>query len=382
MRLKFLLLGLLACNMAFAQKKPYLLVGTYTDGKGQGIYVYNFNTKTGDNSLQSVTKTTNPSYLAVAPNNKIVYAVNETHDTTGSYIGGSVTSFAFDGTNGKLTNMGKQNSGGKDPCYVSVTNNGKYVFVGNYSSGTFAEFAVKADGSLDTARQVIAHTGSGPNKDRQEGPHVHSTVLSPDNNYLFVPNLGIDKVMIYQINKNTGKLTPAPTPFAATAGGAGPRHFDFAPNKKYAYLITEMGANVIAYRYENGKLVKLQDISILPKDFKGEVGAADIHVSHDGQFLYCSNRGIANNITIFSINQTTGKLTVVGFQSTLGKAPRNFNFDPTGNFLLVANQRSDNIIIFKINRKTGMLTDTGKRIEVPNPVCIKWVASLPSKGGF
>ena len=143
-----------------------------------------------------------------------------------------------------------------------------------------------------------------------------------------------------------------------------------------------MGANVIAYRYENGKLVKLQDISILPKDFKGEVGAADIHVSHDGQFLYCTNRGIANNITIFSINQTTGKLTVVGFQSTLGKAPRNFNFDPTGNFLLVANQRSDNIIIFKINRKTGMLTDTGKRIEVPNPVCIKWVASLPSKGGF
>lgn len=373
MRLKFLLPALLICGIATAQKKPYLLVGTYTSGKSQGIYVYTFNTKTAVDSLVSIAKTKNPSYLAVSPNNKNVYAVNETEDTTGPYIGGGVTAFSFDKSTGTLTAMDQQLSGGKNPCYVSVTKSGKYVFVGNYSSGTLAEFPVKSNGSIDSASQVIAHTGTGPNKQRQEGPHVHSTVLSPDNKYLFVPNLGIDKVMIYDVNKNTGKLTPALAPFAATDSGAGPRHFEFSHNGKYAYLITEMAGKVVAYRYGSGRLVKLQTISILPKNFTGEIGAADIHASQDGKFLYCSNRGTANNITIFSINPVTGKLAVVGYQSTLGETPRNFNFDPTGNFLLVANQRSDDIIIFKINKKTGLLKDTGKRINVPNPVCIKWI---------
>ena len=373
MRIRFLLMSLLSCSIATAQKKPYLLVGTYTSGKSEGIYVYTFDSKNAGNNLISVAKTSNPSYLAISPNKKTVYAVNENADTTVSVIGGAVTAFSFDAANGILTAMDKQLSGGTNPCYVSVDKSGKWLFAGNYSSGTLSVFPVKANGSIDAASQVIAHTGTGPNKERQEGPHVHATVVSPDNDYLFVPNLGIDKVMIYRINKTTGKLTPASTAFAKTDAGAGPRHFDFAPNKKYAYLMEELSGNVIAYHYSDGKINKIQSISCLAKNFKGTVGAADIHVSHDGKFLYCSNRGDANTITIFAINQQDGKLTVAGYQPALGKTPRNFNFDPTGNFLLVANQQSDNIVIFKIDRKTGLLTDTGKRISVPNPVCIKWI---------
>lgn len=371
MRLKFLLLALLAGSIVTAQKKTYLLVGTYTSKKGEGIYVYDFNTKTADNSLVSLVKSSNPSYLAVSPNKKIVYAANENADSTTEGIGGSVSAFAFD--NGQLTFINKQFSGGKHPCYVAVDKSGKWVFAGNYSSGTFAVFPTTSTGAIDPATQVIAHTGSGPNKDRQEASHVHATVLSPDNDYLFVPNLGIDKVMSYNFNKTTGKLTPSAQVSANSEPGSGPRHIEFAPNKKYAYLAEEMTGTVVVYAYKNGQLTRVQRISALPKDFKGSFGGADIHVSADNRFLYCSNRGSSNSITIFKIDQINGKLTVVGQQSTMGKTPRNFNFDPSGNFLLVANQESDNIVIFKINKATGLLTATGKQILVPNPVCVKWI---------
>lgn len=373
MNLRFLLLSLLAFSVATAQKNPYLLVGTYTSGKSEGIYVYSFNTRNADNNLISVAKTSNPSYLAIAPNKKTVYAVNENADTTGSVVGGAVTAFSFNAADGKLTAMDKQLSGGTNPCYVAVDKSGKWVFAGNYSSGTLAVFPVKPNGSINAASQVIAHTGTGANKERQEGPHVHSTVLSPDNNYLFVPNLGVDKVFIYQFNKASGKLTPTAAKTANSEPGSGPRHLEFAPNGRYAYLTEELTGTVVVYKYNNGKLIKQQRLSALPKDFTGAAGSADIHVSPDGKFLYCSNRGDANTITIFSINPANGKLTVVGSQSTLGKTPRNFNFDPTGNYLLVANQQSDNIVIFKIDKKTGLLTDTGKQILVANPVCIKWI---------
>ncbi len=373
MRTTILLLSLFSFTLATAQKKPYLLVGTYTSGKSKGIYVYSFDEKNATVDLLSTAPIKNPSYLAVSPDKKTVYSVVETADTTDGVVGGGVTAFSFDATNGKLTAMNTQASGGTNPCYVSVTKSEKWVFAANYSSGTLSEFPVIDNGNIGAASQTIAHTGTGPNKNRQEGPHVHSTVLSPDDNYLFVPNLGIDKVMIYRINSATGKLTPAPQPFVATAPGSGPRHFDFAPNKRFAYLMEEMSGDVVTYGYNNGSLKQLQSISSIPDNFKGNVGAADIHVSPDGKFLYCSNRDDGNTITIFSINQQTGKLKVAGHQSTLGKTPRNFNFDPSGNFLLVANQNSDNIVIFKINKKTGLLTDTDKRIEVPNPVCVKWI---------
>ncbi|MEO6550137.1 MAG: lactonase family protein [Ferruginibacter sp.] len=365
---------LLAFKMAPAQNNAYLLIGTYTAGKSEGIYVYNFNSLTGGSSFVSTAKTANPSFLTVSPNHKMVYAVTENADTTKFGIGGAITAFSFDKSNGSLTEINSQFSGGKHPCYVAVDPTGKWVFAANYSSGNAALLPVQKNGSLGPVKQVLQDSGSGPNKERQEGPHVHSTVLSPDGKYLFTPDLGTDKVMIYSFDKIKGKLTPAPTPFAKSEEGSGPRHFCFHPNGRYAYLMQEMSGTVMAYKYNAGKLTDLQRISAHPADFPGNIGSADIHVSPDGKFLYCSNRGDANSITIFKVNGLTGKLTLVGRQSTLGKTPRNFNFDPSGNFLLVANQESDDIIIFKINKKSGQLTNTGKKINVPNPVCIQWIS--------
>ena len=361
---------------AFSQSSAddhYLLIGTYTSGKSEGIYVYKFNSQTGDVSYASTAKNiSNPSYLAVSPNEKFVYAANENHNTGNS--GGEITSFSFDKKTGTLAELNKQPSAGNDPCYVSVDKAGKWVFAGNYSSGTASVLPVKKDGSLDPAVCIIQHEGSGVNSDRQEGPHVHSTVLSKDNNYVFVSDLGIDKIMIYSFNNKTGKLTPAPVPYVELEPGAGPRHFDFHPNNKFAYLMEEMSGGISVYAYKGkGQLDLIQNISALPPDFIGTVGSADIHVTDDGKFLYASNRGESNTIGIFKINQQSGELTLVGHQSTLGKTPRNFNVDPSGNFLLVANQESDNIIIFKRDKQTGLLTDTGKKIEVGNPVCLKWI---------
>jgi len=361
---------------AVAQKNTdehYLLAGTYTSGKSEGIYIYKFNSQTGEYSYVSTAKNvSNPSYLTVSPDEKYVYAVNENHNDKQS--GGEVTSFSFDKKTGTLTRLNQQPSAGNDPCYISITKSGKFVLVGNYSSGTASVLPVKKDGSLDTAISVIQHEGSGVNSERQEGPHVHSTVLSKDNNYVFISDLGIDKIMIYSFDTKKGNLTPAPTPYVEVEPGAGPRHFEFHPNNKFAYLMEEMSGSISVFAYKGkGQLDLLQNISALPPDYIGSVGSADIHVSADGKFLYASNRGESNTIAIFSINQQSGELSPAGHQSTLGKTPRNFNFDPSGNFLLVANQDSDNIIIFKRDKTTGLLSDTGKKIEIGNPVCIKWI---------
>jgi 6-phosphogluconolactonase len=371
MKKNLLYLFLLCSLSAIAQKEHYLLIGTYTGVKSEGIYVYKFNSATGDNSFVSVVKSSNPSFLAVSPNNKFVYAVNENADSTRFTVGGNISAFAFNKMNGTLTEINKQPSGGKHPCYVAIDKTGQWVFAGNYSSGSIGLLHTNKDGSLDTLKQIIQHQGSGPNAGRQQGPHVHSTNLSADNKYLYVPDLGIDKVMIYAFDKKKGVLKY--TSAASSEPGNGPRHFEFAPNNKFAYLMEEMSGTVVCYKAVNGNLQMQQRISALPANFKGAVGAADIHISPNGKFLYCSNRGDANSISIFSINAANGKLTLLGQQSTLGKTPRNFNFDPSGNFLLVANQNSDDIVVFKIDTKTGLLTDSGKRINVGNPVCLKWV---------
>ncbi len=373
MSARLLFLCLFFFKVAFAQTNANLLIGTYTSGKSEGIYVYAFNTETGDSKKLSSIQTPNPSYLAVSPDQKIVYAVSETDLAKKEGSGGAVIAFSFNQANGSLSLINQQFSQGKNPCFVSVDKTGKWLFVSNYSSGSAVLFPVRADGGLETAKQVLQDKGTGPNKDRQEGPHVHSAVLSPDNKFLFTPDLGLDKVMIYRFDKKHGTLSPSVPPFAASVPGSGPRHFEFHPNNKYAYLIEEMSGMVVAFIYKKGKLASFQRISALPADFAGSIGSADIHVSPDGRFLYASNRGESNTIAIFSIDNKSGKLTAIGHQSTLGKTPRNFNFDPRGNFLLVANQNSDDIVVFKINKATGLLTDTGKRINVPNPVCIKWI---------
>jgi 6-phosphogluconolactonase len=348
----------------------YLLVGTYDSPKSEGIYVYSFNKRDGSAKEISHVKTANPSYLAVSPNQKYVYAVNENADSTGT--GGGVTAFILNKKSGQLSQLNYQSSEGNHPCYITTDKTGKYVVAGNYSSGSLSILPVKPNGSLLKASQVFQHTGRSANEERQTGPHVHATVFSPDEKFLFVPDLGIDKIKVYTFH--SGKLKPAINFDVSTGPGSGPRHFVFHPNGKFAYLVQEILGSVNAYSYRNGRLSVLQEgMSALPLTYNGPIGSADIHVSPDGKFLYVSNRGGSNSIAVFSINPSTGKLKIRNHQTTMGEKPRNFNFDPSGNFLLVGNQDNDEIVIFKRNKETGLLTDTGKRIKVGKPVCIKWI---------
>jgi 6-phosphogluconolactonase len=215
-------------------------------------------------------------------------------------------------------------------------------------------------------------SGTSVNTDRQEKAHVHSAIFSPDEQFLFTPDLGTDKIMIYAFDASSQEpLKPADPPFTEAGKGNGPRHFTFHPNNKFAYLIEELSGTVAAYKYSNGQLTFIERLITHPKNYKGDIGSADIHLSLDGKFLYASNRGDENTVTIFSVNPSTGRLNLKGYQSTLGKTPRNFLIDPTGNFLLVANQDSDNIVIFKRDKQTGLLKSTGVQIKIPRPVCLK-----------
>ena len=352
------------------QGLSHLLIGTYTNKKSEGIYVYSFDNKTGEAKLEHTIKgVSNPSYLALSPNNNFLYSVEENGGQ-----GAKVSAFAFNRQTGMATYLNSRPSGGDGPCYVSVSETGSDVFVANYSGGSLTVLHTLADGSLDSAAQNIVHQGSSVNKERQEKPHVHSVVLSPDNHYLMVPDLGMDKIMVYRFDpSNNQPLTPAKPEFEAVKPGAGPRHIIFHPNGRFAYATEEMSASVAVFSYANGKLSPLQTISMLSVGYKGKVGAADIHLSPDSKFLYASNRGDANEIVIYTLQPGTGMLKYVGRQSTFGKTPRNFVIDPSGNFLLVANQGSDNVFIFKRNPRTGLLSLTQNKIEVDSPVCLKLV---------
>lgn len=348
----------------------HLLIGTYTNGGSEGIYSYKFDSQNGNITPLGVCKTDNPSFLAISPDKKFVYAVNENGSANNP---GSVASFAFNKKSGTLSLLNLEPTGGAHPCYVAIDKTGKWVTAGNYSGGSVSVFPVKEKGFLDKVRTVEQHEGHSVNTKRQDRPHVHATIFSPDDNYLLVPDLGTDKVMIYRLNKNNGALEATEPGFFKTDAGAGPRHLDFHPPGRFAYLSEEMSGNVTALKYNDGKLEKIETLSAHPADFKGNIGTADIHVSPDGEFLYVSNRGDANNIAIFSIDQQSGRLSLKGFQPVSGKTPRNFGIDPSGNFLLAANQDSNEVVIFQRDKKSGLLTDTGKRIAVEKPVCIKWI---------
>lgn len=371
--LLFMMMAIFSLAMAQTPKgKTYhLLVGTYTnESKTNGIHVYSFNTATGEFKEKSKTlNVNNPSFLVVSKDKKNVYAVSEGGQGKG------ISAYSFNATTGELAFLNSTPAGGNGPCYISVDDKKQTVFTGNYGGGSLSATKLNADGSLSDNIQVIQHEGGSVNKSRQDKPHVHAVVLSPDNGYLFVPDLGTDKVNIYRYDPSAEKpLTRAAQPFASVHAGGGPRHFTFHPNGKHAYLVLEMEGAVVGFDYKDGMLTEKQRITMLAPGFNGRVGAADIHVSPDGKFLYASNRGDANEIVIYAIDKN-GKLTYAGRQSSLINTPRNFAIDPTGNFLLVGNQNSDDIVIFKRDKKTGLLTDSGKRIQVDKPVCLKFVAT-------
>lgn len=346
----------------------HLLVGTYTTGKSDGIYTYRFDSQTGSLTMEHVERgVINPSYLVVSPKGKHIYAVNELCEDTGT-----VSAFEFDQKTGELSFINQQPSAGAAPCYITMDKMQQHAIAGNYGGG-LSVLPIQKDGSLGAAIQTIHHEGSSINKSRQESSHIHSTVFSPDGKYLFVVDLGTDKVYAYRYNAlDKAPLQPAPIPLTSIMPGSGPRHITFSPSGKHAYVIQELTAEVAAFDYNDGKLSHIQTISMTAPDFKGEVGAAAIHISPDGKFLYTSNRLDANEITVYEIARN-GVLELIGRQSTLGKTPRDFTIDPTGRFLLAANQNSDNIVVFNRDINTGMLNPTGVAIEVGSPVYLKMV---------
>jgi 6-phosphogluconolactonase len=344
-------------------------VGTYTRDGSVGIYVYNYNTETGELSAVGSAESDNPSFLAIHPSGKYLYAINEISEINGEKAGG-ISAFAI-ADSGELSALNQQSVKGPGPCHLCIDATGKYALVANYGGGSVCVLPINEDGSLQEASDFIQHDGSSVNERRQKEPHAHSINLDAQNRFAYVADLGMDKVLAYELNLETGKLKLAQT--ISVAPGQGPRHFDLHPNGKYAYLINEIGNTVNAYNYDatTGALIETQSITTLPSGFTERSHTADIHVSPDGKFVYGSNRG-HDSIAIYAVSDD-GTLTSVGQESTGGKNPRNFAIDPTGNFLLAANQDTNNIVTFRINKENGTLEKTGTEIEVPRPVCIKFL---------
>lgn len=346
-----------------AQAQNYnLLIGTYTNkGNSEGIYVYDYNSLTADTKLKHVAKNVvNPSYLALSPDQKFLYSVNEDGKNS------AVSAFGYEPKSGAISFLNKKPSQGADPCFVMV--DGKNVMIANYSGGSITAYSRNADGSLSDHQQLIQHTGKSIDIKRQASAHVHQVQLSPDQKYLIANDLGEDQLYIYHYSpKQSTPLSLKST--IKTTAGTGPRHLSFSPNGKFAYLAHEFNGSITAFSYRNGSLTKLQEIASTDKSFTGKVDGADIHLSADGKFLYETNRGDANTISTFAI-QANGTLKLVEIVSSLGKGPRNFSIDPSGNFLLVAHQYTNDVVIFKRDQKSGKLKDSGKRINVGVPVCL------------
>jgi 6-phosphogluconolactonase len=351
-----------------------LYVGTYTRGPSKGIYAYKFDHATGKlTSVGLAGETSNPSFLAVHPSQRFLYAVNENDN-------GTVSAFAVDPA-GKLKALNQVSSKGSGPCHLSVDHTGKWLFVANYNNGSVAAYPINADGSLVEATATFQHAGKSVNAERQSGPHAHVATISPDNRFVWVCDLGLDEVRSYRIDPAKG-MTPNNPPFAKVEPGAGPRHVVFRADSKFAYVENEMAAAVTVFSYDadKGVMNPLQVISTLPEGYTGTKSGAEIAIHPSSKFLYTSNRG-HNSIAIFKMVTPTGTLFFTGTVPTEGKTPRNFVIDPTGNYLFAANQDSNNIVAFKIDQQTGGLTPTGDKYDVGAPVCLVFLSTARAATG-
>jgi len=372
-----LLLVLFALSAGALAADSYLAyVGTYTTGESKGIYAYRYDAQSGKMTpLGLAAETENPSFVTLDPHGHFLYAVNEVPKYQGQASGG-VSAFAVDPKTGKLTFLNEVPSRGADPCYISLDKTGKFVLVANYTGGNVAVFPIHPDGRLGEATGFVQHTGSGPNHDRQEGPHAHWIEVTPDNRYAIVADLGLDELLVYHFDAAKGLLKPNHPPFIKIAPGSGPRHFAFHPNGVRAYVIDEMvgAVNTFSFDSKSGTLHLLQTVPTLPTGFSGENTTAEIEAHPNGRFVYASNRG-HDSIVVYAVDPKAGTLRLVQDVPTQGKAPRNFQIDPTGTRLFVANQETGNIVPFHINSKTGKLTPAGEPLKIASPVCVKFVAA-------
>lgn len=365
------------------QNELLVYVGTYTEkirfgtgqifkGKGEGIHIYRVDPATGSWRPHAIAEgVKNPSYLALHPNRRFLYAVNEFKEFRGQ-ASGALSSFTIDPANGKLQLINMVATHGTDPCHVIVDHTGKYALVANFASGSVAVFPVRPDGGLEEACEVVQHEGSSVDPVRQKGPHAHSVTLEDSNRFLYVPDLGLDRLMIYLFDAGKGRLRAHDQPWLETKPGAGPRHFLLHPNNNVGYLINELDSTIMALGYdsETGRVEALQTVPTLPESFQGHSTCADIHIDPSGTHLFGSNRG-HDSIVSYRIDSESGKLTHVAHIPTGGKTPRNFVIDPSGTSLSVANQDSDNVVHFRIDG--GRLEATGQITDTPTPVCLKFL---------
>jgi 6-phosphogluconolactonase len=359
----FLLSLIFVVPISAQQNTCNLIVGTYTNScQSNGIYVYDFNLETGDCTLKNNTsESVNPSFLNLSDDKTTLYAVNENGQNS------TVSSFKFDKDQGKLDLINIQDAGGADPCHI--INDKNHTITANYSGGNIAVFGKNNDGSLTPAKQIIQHFGKSINTERQNSPHPHMVYFSNDKKYVLANDLGTDKIYIYNYNPIARTSILELKSETTLKAGIGPRHLTMSKDGKWVYVLQELSGNISGFKFSKGKLKLVFETTVLDVDFKDAPRAADIHISADGKFLYASNRGTANDISIFEILKS-GYLKFIARNSTLGNGPRNFAIDPSGNFLLVANQFTNNIVIFKRDKTTGLLTDTGKNINLCSPVCL------------
>jgi 6-phosphogluconolactonase len=352
-----------------SNNRIFLFVGSYTDGKPDtGIYVFELEVLNGSlKQISVVDEVVNPSFLDISPDGKNLYVCTETKLPQN----GNISAYFFNSENGTLIFLNKETTGGENPIYVAVDNSNRFVATGNYGSGNFCVFNTNKNNGLNPYYKFFQLSGSSINKQRQEKSHVHATVFSPDNKFLYVTDLGTDKISVYEFNAGADKsLIELGSLSVNCVPGSGPRHLTFHPKKNFAYCIEELSGTISAFTYNDGGLDSIQRIFACSEQ-KDVYSSADIHISPDGLFLYASNR-IENTIAIFSVDKNSGRLKLIGHQSTFGDTPRNFTIDPTGNYLLVANQFSKSIVVFKRNIKTGMLTKTDTEIKIKgNPSCMK-----------
>jgi 6-phosphogluconolactonase len=379
MRLAMLGITLAGATVPLHAASSYLAyVGTYTASSSKGIYSFRFDPATGQlKAIGVAAELPNPAFLATDPQHRFLYAVTEMGPEPGAddyKKNGFVSSYSIDRKTGALTFLNKVDAGGGGSCHLVVDKTGKMLFVANYGSGNVASFAIKADGSLGERTGFYQHSGSSVDPARQKGPHAHAVVLSPDNRFLFVPDLGTDQVKIYRVDAQKGTFAPNDPASGEVKAGYGPRHFAFGHGAKFAYALCEMGSSVAVFSYNpaKGSLTPVQTISNLPDDFKGEDNSAEIEVDRSGRFLYASNRG-NDSVTVFAIDPAKGTLTKVEVVPTQGKTPRNFALDPTGKYLIAANQDSNTMVVFSVDPKDGRLTPAGQPIDTPSPVAILFV---------
>lgn len=343
-----------------------MYVGTYTRNGSRGIYAFRFQSSGKLVPIGLAAESNSPSFLAEHPNHKFLYAVNEAGRE------GRVSAFAIDAKTGMLTPLNDVSAGGSGPCHLAVDKSGKWLMVANYGDGTMAVIPVQPDGKLGNPAQVEKHTGSSANAQRQRGPHAHQVVFSPDNKYLLLADLGLDKIFVYKFDPATGKLTANEPDGGKVEPGQGVRHFAFHPNGRTLFAINEIGNTVTAFHWDaaKGTLTSYQSVPTLPESFKGNSSTAEIAIDKSGTHVYGSNRG-HDSIALFSVDKNKLTLTPMDHTPTLGKTPRHFTLDPTGKFLLSANQDSSDITVFAVHPNTGQLTPVGQPVkDAPVPVCV------------